>query len=83
MKTTLDLPSDVAATLRRESARRGGRSKAPMRALIAEAVRKTYGRKGSPTAARITARPGHGLVALPRSVTITNEEVKAALNDMS
>lgn len=43
MKTTLDLPEDVAKVLRLESARRGGRKAASLTSLVADAVRKTYG----------------------------------------
>ena len=44
MRTTIDLPDNVAAVLRRESARRGGRAKAPMVLLISDAVLVAYGR---------------------------------------
>lgn len=43
MRTTLDLPDDVGRVLREESARRGGRGKAPLNQLVAEAVRARYG----------------------------------------
>jgi hypothetical protein len=50
MRTTLDLPDDVGLVLREESARRGGRGKAPLSQLVAEAVRAKYGPQpgGSP-----------------------------------
>jgi len=43
MRTTLDLPDDVARVLREESARRGGRGRASMGQLVAEAVRARFG----------------------------------------
>jgi hypothetical protein len=43
MRTTLDLPDDVGRVLREESFRRGGRGKAPIAQLVAEAVRARYG----------------------------------------
>ena len=43
MKTTLDLPEDVAQVLRLESARRGGRKAASLTSLVVHAVRQTYG----------------------------------------
>lgn len=43
MRTTLDLPDDVGLVLREESARRGGRGKAPLAQLVAEAVREKFG----------------------------------------
>jgi len=43
MRTTLDLPADVADTLRMESARRGGRRKASLSILVSDAVRRAYG----------------------------------------
>ncbi|MFZ4599565.1 MAG: hypothetical protein ACOYNN_13055 [Terrimicrobiaceae bacterium] len=43
MRTTLDLPDDVGLVLREESARRGGRGKASLGQLVAEAVREKFG----------------------------------------
>lgn len=43
MRTTLDLPDDVGRLLREESARRGGRGRASMGQLVAEAVRARFG----------------------------------------
>lgn len=42
MRTTLDLPEDVGRVLREESARRGGRGRAPLGQLVAEAVRARF-----------------------------------------
>ena len=42
MKTTLDLPDDVAHILRLESARRGGRKQASLSKLVTDAVRMVY-----------------------------------------
>jgi hypothetical protein len=82
MRTTFDLPADVTATLRRESARRGGRAKAPMNQLIAEAVRTVYQPTRGMTRARVTARPGSGLVIMPKGVRITDADVATALEEM-
>ena len=82
MRTTLDLPDDVAETLRRESARRGGRAKAPMTQLISEAVRRTYGPRPARQKSKIVLHPGRSLVAMPRGVRISIEDVATALEDM-
>jgi hypothetical protein len=79
MRTTLDLPSDVAHTLRMESARRGGRAKAPMNQLIAEAIRTVYQPTRGMAQARVIARPGNGLVIMPKGVRITDADVATAL----
>jgi hypothetical protein len=47
MKTTLDLPPDVARTLRLESARRGGRRIASLSKLVSDAVREVYSTPGA------------------------------------
>jgi hypothetical protein len=84
MRTTFDLPSDIAATLREESARRGGRGVAPMNLLIAEAVRKTYGVRETPqTRARITGVPGRMILVPPKGTPVTTDaEIGAALEEM-
>ncbi|EIQ01929.1 hypothetical protein OpiT1DRAFT_00505 [Opitutaceae bacterium TAV1] len=83
MRTTFDLPADIAATLREESARRGGRGTAPMNLLIAEAVRKTYGHRENPRArARITGIPGRMILVPPKGTPVTTDaEIAAALED--
>ena len=82
MRTTSDVPSDVTDTLRRESARRGGRAKAPMNQLISEAVRTglrpTRGRDG----AKVVARPDKGMVVMSKGVRITDSDVAVALEEM-
>ena len=61
MKTTLDLPADVAQTLRLESARRGGRKAASLTSLVADAVRRTYG--SAPTGkTRVDLTPGRVVI---------------------
>ena len=82
MRTTFDLPPDVTDTLRRESARRGGRAKAPMNQLISEAVRAVYTPTRGGNAARVLARPGKGMVVMPKGVRITDSDVAVALEDM-
>ncbi|AHF90235.1 hypothetical protein OpiT1DRAFT_02642 [Opitutaceae bacterium TAV1] len=82
MRTTLDLPSDVTAALRRESAQRGGRGKAPMNLLVAEAVRLAYNPEKTRLRARIVTRRGRGLVVMPKGIRITSGDVNAALEDM-
>lgn len=62
MKTTLDLPPDVARTLRLESARRGGRRIAPLSRLVADAVREVYG-SPRPPGEGIDLRPGRVVIA--------------------
>ncbi len=49
MRTTLDLPDDVGITLRQESAGRGGRGRAPLSLLVAEAVRAKFGETPRPS----------------------------------
>jgi hypothetical protein len=83
MRTTLDLPDDVARTLRLESARRGGRRRAPLAALVADAVRKTYGSSGKRTTRRkIDLTPGRVVVGGSADAPqVTAEDVRAALYD--
>ena len=82
MRTTFDLPSDVTDTLRRESARRGGRAKAPMNQLIAEAVRAVFQPTKSSANSRVLVRPGKGLVKMPKGVRISDADVAEALQEM-
>jgi len=86
MRTTFDLPDDVADTLRLESARRGGRATAPMNLLIAEAVRKVFGPQetGRPQP-RVTGRPGRMILKTPKGVDappVTKAEIDAILETM-
>jgi hypothetical protein len=81
MKTTLDLPPDVARTLRMESARRGGRKAASLSMLVADAVRKVY---PSPPSASPRSRltPGRVVIsAAPDAPKLTSERIRAALSD--
>ena len=86
MRTTFDLPADIADTLRLESARRGGRANAPMNQLVAEAVRKVFGaKKTTHLEPRITGKPGRIIVRQPRGVVarpVTKEEIDAILEVM-
>lgn len=82
MRTTLDLPSDVARTLRRESARRGGRRHAPLSKLVADAVRAAYPAATKP-APRTDLTPGRVVITPPAgSGKVTSDSVRAALEDM-
>ena len=85
MRTTFDLPADIADTLRLESARRGGRAVAPMNQLIAEAVRKVFGpRETRRLQPRITGRPGRIIVKPPKGVVVqpvTKEQIDAILEN--
>jgi len=81
MKTTLNLPPDVARTLRMESARRGGRKAASLSMLVADAVRKVY---TAAPAGRVRARltPGRVVIgAAPDAPKLTEERIQAALSD--
>lgn len=81
MKTTLDLPEDVAQVLRLESARRGGRKAASLTSLVADAVRKTY---GAPAAKkpRIDLTPGRVVIgAAADAPRLTPALIKGALYD--
>jgi len=82
MRTTFDLPADVTDSLRRESARRGGRAKAPMNQLIAEAVRAVFQPTKIAANSRVRARPGKGLVKMPKGVRISDADVAEALQEM-
>ena len=81
MKTTLDLPDDVADLLRKESARRGGRKKASLSKLVSHAVREVY--SGVPEKpARVELRAGRVVVkresAMPE---VDSGAIAAALDD--
>ena len=82
MRTTFDLPPDVTDTLRRESARRGGRAKAPMNQLISEAVRTVFRSQRGSDEAKVVASPGKGMVVMPKGVRITDSDVAVALEEM-
>ena len=81
MKTTLDLPEDVAALLRRESARLGGRRKASLSSLVSRAVREVYA--GEPAApARVDFRGGRVIVRRASDAPVVDaNDVAAALDD--
>ena len=81
MKTTLDLPDDIAQVLRLESARRGGRKAASLTALVSAAVRKTY---GTPAAKkpRIDLTPGRVVIsAATDAPKLTPALINGALYD--
>jgi hypothetical protein len=65
MKTTLDLPEDVADLLRKESARRGGRKKASLSRLVSQTVREVYAGEAEAVvdlkAGRVVVRRGTGM----------------------
>jgi len=86
MRTTFDLPDDIATMLRLESARRGGRANAPMNQLIAEAVRKVFGaQKKELSKPRVTGRPGRMILRAPKDAVgppVTKAEVDAILEAM-
>ena len=83
MRTTLDLPTDVANLLRMESARRGGRRRAPLAALVADAIRKIYGPAGpAPRRRKIDLTPGRVIIgATADAPSLTAENVRTALYD--
>ncbi len=73
MKTTLDLPEDVADLLRKESARRGGRKKASLSRLVSRAVREVYA--GEPEApAVVELQAGRVVVKRDRGMPIVDSE---------
>lgn len=81
MKTTLDLPDDIAQVLRLESARRGGRKAASLTSLVSDAVRKTY---GAPAAKkpRIDLTPGRVVIrSAADAPKLTSALIKGALYD--
>ena len=81
MKTTLDLPEDVADLLRKESARRGGRKKASLSRLVSYAVREVYaGEPDAPAmvdlkAGRVVVKRGTGMPV------VDSEDIADALDD--
>lgn len=81
MKTTLDLPEDVADILRTESARLGGRKVAPLSRLVADAVREIY---CAPRTAGegIDLRPGRVVVRKhPSASQVDSADIRRALED--
>ncbi len=80
MKTTLELPDDVAALLRQESATRGGRRKASLSSLVSYAVREVYA--GMPNApAQVDLKTGRVVVKRDKQLpTVRSEDVAAALD---
>lgn len=81
MKTTLELPDDVAALLRQESAIRGGRRKASLSSLVSFAVREVY--SGPPdTPAQVDLKTGRVVVKRDNQMPkIGSEDVAATLDD--
>jgi len=81
MKTTLELPEDVAALLRQESATRGGRRKASLSSLVSHAVREVYA--GPPDAqAQVDLKAGRVVVKRDAQMpAVRSEDVAAALDD--
>lgn len=83
LKTTLDLPPDVAHTLRMESARRVGRKAASITKLVSDAVRKTYGEPPTPKKTKIDLTPGRAVLKAPAgSPLISSADIRAALEDL-
>lgn len=81
MKTSLELPSDVAQTLPMESARRGGRKAASLSNLVTDAVRKVYGTK-KPSSARSSLQPGRVIIgAAADAPQLTTERIHEVLSD--
>lgn len=62
MRTTLDLPEDVGRILREESARRGGRGRAPITQLVAEAVLARFGSQPKRTSRKTGKKGGIPIV---------------------
>lgn len=82
MKTTLDLPDDVAETLRLESARRGGRKKASLSRLVTEAVRQVYRLSHDVSPPPIELNPGRVIVSAPSEAKpVDRKDVQHALDD--
>jgi hypothetical protein len=80
MKTTLNLPDDVAELLRKESARRGGRKKASLSRLVSWAVREVYA--GIPeTPAIVDLQAGRVVVKRESGMPVVDSEgIAEALN---
>ena len=73
MKTTLDLPEDVAELLRKDSARRGGRKKASLSRLVSRAVREVYA--GIPeTPAIVDLKAGRVVVKRKSGMPVVDSE---------
>lgn len=83
MKTTLDLPADVAHTLRMESARRGGRKSASLSKLVADAVRLVYpSSAATPVGPANEIKPGRVIIAAsPEAPVLTADRIRATLSD--
>jgi hypothetical protein len=82
MKTTLDLPADVARTLRLESTRRGGRKVASLTRLVTGAVRRTHAKPGPTAKVQLDLTPGRAILAPPAGTAkLSHEDVRAALYD--
>ena len=81
MKTTLDLPDDVADLLRKESARRGGRKKASLSSLVSRTVREVYA--GEPdTPAVVDLQAGRVVVKRESGMPIVDsKDLADALDD--
>lgn len=83
MKTTLDLPDDVALTLRLESARRGGRRVASYSKLVADAIRQVYSGQSVREECQLELKEGRAVVHAPAGTpSVTSESVRAALNEV-
>ncbi|MEN9813499.1 MAG: hypothetical protein RL479_2185 [Verrucomicrobiota bacterium] len=81
MKTTLDLPADVAQTLRLESVRRGGRKAGSLTSLVADAVRRTYGTAATGKT-RVDLTPGRVVIrAGADAPKLTPALLKGVLHD--
>jgi hypothetical protein len=82
MKTTLDLPDDVSDVLRMESARRGGRKKASLSKLVADAVRMAYIPPSQSEEPTIQLNLGRVIVMKPEGVSsVDRENLLDALDD--
>lgn len=83
MKTTLDLPEDVALTLRLESARRGGRRAASYSKLVADAIRQVYSGNPEVEECRLELQEGRVVVHAPTgSQIVTSDAVRNALDEI-
>jgi hypothetical protein len=82
MKTTLDLPDDVAQILRLESARRGGRKQASLSKLVTDAVRMVYTRPCDVGGPQVELREGRVIVHQDKSApTVDRQAILNALDD--
>jgi len=81
MKTTLELPDDVATLLRKVSATRGGRRKASLSSLVSYAVREVYSEPPD-APAQVDLKSGRVVVKRDKEMpTIRSEDIAAALDD--